>query len=302
MRWRAGDARCGVALGSRGAESSRARRMMSSAVGGRSFGVGSEVGGHPPDVLDLLKLALVVWRRRPPFGERRVFCGGGLSLKEPDDELVHVPENTWASSRLLFRGWGLGQSWEDPAFLRLQILVALNPFAIPIGDVARGGFMPGLIRSARMTTGAILITFSSGFLLAAARMPSPGDACSLLTKEDASAALGEAATGPKATGPMADGSGATVSGCEYTGSDIHSIHLSLRRVPASSAPMYKQMCAKKTAEGLAGLGDVACWYNDKHAELNVIKGTAVLSVELRRSGNPTEPIKAVMKSALAKLK
>jgi hypothetical protein len=44
------------------------------------------------------------------------------------------------------------------------------------------------------------------------------------------------------------------------------------------------------------------WYNDKHAELHVIKGTAFVSIELRRSGNPTEPIRALMKTALAKLK
>jgi hypothetical protein len=37
-------------------------------------------------------------------------------------------------------------------------------------------------------------------------------------------------------------------------------------------------------------------------ELHVIKGTAFISIERRRSGNPTEPIIAVMKQALAKLK
>jgi hypothetical protein len=162
--------------------------------------------------------------------------------------------------------------------------------------------VPGSIRSASRIIIATLITLSSGFLLAAAKAPAPGDACSLLTKEDAAAALGEAAKGPKATGPMSDGTGATVSGCEYTGSGIHSIQLNLTRLPASSVPMYKGICAQKGKDGLAGLGDVACWYDDKHAELHVIKGTAFLSIELRRSGNPTEPIKAVMKKALAKLK
>jgi hypothetical protein len=162
--------------------------------------------------------------------------------------------------------------------------------------------VPGSIRSASRTILATLITFSSGFLLAAARTPAPGDACSLLTKEDAAAALGEAATGPKAIGPIKDGTGATVTGCEYTGSGIHSIQLNLTRLPASSVAMYKMMCAKASKEGLAGLGDLACWYNDKHAELHVIKGAAFLSVELTRSGNPTEPIKAVMKKALDRLK
>jgi len=36
--------------------------------------------------------------------------------------------------------------------------------------------------------------------------------------------------------------------------------------------------------------------------LHVIQGTAFLSIELRRSGDPTEPIKAVMKRALDRLK
>ena len=162
--------------------------------------------------------------------------------------------------------------------------------------------MPGSIGSARKAIIATLITLSSGIFLAAARTPAPGDACSLLTKEDAAAALGEAAKGPKATGPISGGPGSTVSGCEYTGSGIHSIELNLTRFPASAVPMYKGICAQAGHDGLTGLGDVACWYNDKHDELHVIKGTAFLSVELRRSGNPTEPIKAVMKKALGRLK
>ena len=123
-----------------------------------------------------------------------------------------------------------------------------------------------------------------------------------MSKEDAAAALGEAATGPKAIGPMSDGAGDTVTGCEYTGSGYHRVQLNLTRLPASSVPMYKGICAQKGQDGLAGLGEVACWYDDKHEELHVIKGTAFLSFELRRSGNPTEPIKAVMKKALGKLK
>lgn len=152
------------------------------------------------------------------------------------------------------------------------------------------------IRSAGIAIVATLIT------AAAARSPAPGDACSLLTKADAAAALGEAATGPKARAAMADGSGATVSGCEYSGSGIHSIHLSLWRLPASAVPMYKGICAQKNHDGLTGLGDVACWYDARHGELHVITGAAFVSIQLQRSGNPTEPIIAVMKQALAKLK
>ena len=53
------------------------------------------------------------------------------------------------------------------------------------------------VRSAGIVIVATLITFAT-----AAKSPAPDDACSVLTKEDAAAALGEAAAGPKATGPM----------------------------------------------------------------------------------------------------
>jgi hypothetical protein len=36
--------------------------------------------------------------------------------------------------------------------------------------------------------------------------------------------------------------------------------------------------------------------------LHVIKGTSLVSIGLRRDGDPTEPIKALMKKALATLK
>ena len=123
------------------------------------------------------------------------------------------------------------------------------------------------------------------------------DACSLLTKEDAAAALGETAQGPKATnapnGPSA---------CEYTGSGIHRVQLNVIPMDAATAAVYKGMCAKKGKEGLTGLGDTTCWYNDKHEELQVLKGLTLLSIELRRSGDPTEPIKAVAQKIYSRLK
>ena len=66
--------------------------------------------------------------------------------------------------------------------------------------------------------------------------------------------------------------------------------------------MYRAMCAEKGRDGLAGLGDVACWYNDKHEELHAIKGTTFISVELGGSKDPTKAIKGVMKAALDRLK
>jgi hypothetical protein len=102
---------------------------------------------------------------------------------------------------------------------------------------------------------------------------------------------------------MSDKAGSIVSDCEYTGSGIHSIQLNLRLLPASALPIYKGIiCDKKSNDGLAGMGDLACWYDEKHGELHVIKGASLISIELRRSGNPTQRIIGAMKKAVAKLK
>lgn len=124
-----------------------------------------------------------------------------------------------------------------------------------------------------------------------------GIACTLLTKEDAAAALGESVTGPRDTqlpnGPSA---------CEYTGSGLHKIQLSVMPMTAQEAGVYKGLCAQKKKDGLTGLGDTACWYSDKHEELQVLKGTTFLTIEMRRSGDPTEAIKAAMQKVYARAK
>jgi len=127
--------------------------------------------------------------------------------------------------------------------------------------------------------------------------PAAGTACSLLTREDAAAALGEPVTGPKSTA-MPSGP----SSCEYSGSGLHTVHLNVIPFDAATAGMYKAMCAKKGKEGLTGLGDVTCWYNDKHGELQVLKGVTFFSIVLRTSGDPTEAIKGVAKKVYDRLK
>ena len=122
------------------------------------------------------------------------------------------------------------------------------------------------------------------------------DPCSLLTKEDAAAALGEAVTGPKSM------SFPEVSGCGYTGSGSHEIQLTVRPLKPAEAAIYRGLCAEKGKEGLSGLGDVACWYDKRHEELQVLKGTTFVSIELRKSGDPTEAIKAAMKKVFDRLK
>lgn len=92
-----------------------------------------------------------------------------------------------------------------------------------------------------------------------------------------------------------------VSSCEYSGSGLHKVHLNMMLLPKDQAQMYAGLCAQKSKSGLTGLGDVTCWYNDKHGELQVLKRTQFFSVELQRSGDPTEAIKRVAKRVYDKL-
>ena len=128
--------------------------------------------------------------------------------------------------------------------------------------------------------------------------PAASAACSYMTKADAAAALGEAVTGPTATSMPA----AKVSSCEYAGSGTHKVNLNVMGFDASTAATYKAMCAQKGKEGLTGIGDTSCWYNDKHEELQVMKGTTFFSIELRRSGDPTEVIKTLAKKIFDRVK
>ena len=132
---------------------------------------------------------------------------------------------------------------------------------------------------------------------APSRDPAASPACSYLSSDDAAAALGETVTGPKGVS-MRGGT----SSCEYSGSGIHTVHLNVIAMDAATMAMYKAMCAQKGRDGLTGLGDVACWYNDKHGELQVVKGTTFFSIQLRRSGDPTEAIKGVARKVYERVK
>jgi hypothetical protein len=162
--------------------------------------------------------------------------------------------------------------------------------------------MPGTRCSASLVTLAAIVAagLTSAFVPASAA--APDDACALLTKQDAVAALGEDVTGPKSKSGLPMGPGMTASTCEYTGSGYHRIQLNLMRFTPDTAAMYRAMCAKKGKEGLSGLGETSCWYNEEHEELQVLKGTTLISIELRGLKDPTEPIKAAAKSAYARLK
>jgi hypothetical protein len=127
------------------------------------------------------------------------------------------------------------------------------------------------------------------------------NACTLLTRDEASAAVGSAVGEGKLTagGSMA-AAGIDVSGCTYTGGS-RDLSVSLWRFsPAAkqSLEIYRGLCKQK--EQAADLGDLACWYNKNHNELQVLKGSTLLIFELR--GRSPEALTTVAKQALARLK
>jgi len=130
------------------------------------------------------------------------------------------------------------------------------------------------------------------------------DPCALLTKQDAAAAVGEAVGEPKPIRPGRSGTpGMSVSACEYESAAQHSIQVNVWRFTGDSAgsfvQVYRGECAKK--EQLSGVGDMACWYNADHRELQVLKGATLLTFVIKRSGNATEALATVARKALARL-
>jgi hypothetical protein len=162
--------------------------------------------------------------------------------------------------------------------------------------------MPGTRCSASLVTLAPIIVAGLASAVVPASAAPADDACALLTKQDAVAAFGEDVTQSQSKSGLPMGPGMTAASCGYTGSGYHEIDLTLIRLTPDAAAMYRAMCAQKGKEGLAGLGDMSCWYDNKHEELQVMKGNTFFSIELRGLKNPTEPIKAAAKSVFAKLK
>ena len=102
------------------------------------------------------------------------------------------------------------------------------------------------------------------------------DACTLLTKEDAATAVGGTVGEGKSTDVK--GGGMPAKGCSYEGSGLNSITLSMYLFAPGSpeVQVYRGLCAQK--EQVAGLGDIACWYDAKHRELQTLKGGTVVLI------------------------
>ena len=153
--------------------------------------------------------------------------------------------------------------------------------------------------TARTTLAGVLLI--AGLAANAAAQGAAPNACGLVTRDEASAAVGATvAEGKLTAGGSMGGAGIDVTGCTYTGGS-RDLSVSLWRFSPSakqSLEVYRGLCKQK--EQAADLGDIACWYNKSHNELQVLKGATLLIIELR--GRSPEALTTVAKQALGRLK
>jgi len=136
------------------------------------------------------------------------------------------------------------------------------------------------------------------------------EACRLVTKDEATAALGEAVKDPVGLNigsqDVAPGLSVTISTCNFdSNTGARSVQVTFWRaggaVSAQNRQIFEQiLCAQK--ERVTGVGDVACWYDSTHTELQVLKGSTFVDIQIQASGpDRTEALKTLVQKALARL-
>ena len=219
-------------------------------------------------------------------------------------------------------GTAKGRAWSlRPGRAACLILLALGAVALAAcgGDDSGGNTpaptsqQPGTSTKAAASPAAATGGATATNAPAATAAPGGGNttsanACALLTKADAEAALGESLPDPESVsvGSQQLGPGLTVSvsNCSYaSATTTHSVEIDLWLADSSSASVLQQTIefACQTKENISGLGDVACWYDSDHGELQVAKASAFLDLRATTGGDATETLKALAQKALSRL-
>jgi len=136
------------------------------------------------------------------------------------------------------------------------------------------------------------------------------EACRLVTKDEAGTALGEGVKDPAGINvgsqDIAPGITVSISSCTFDStSGARSVEVTFWRAGGNLASQLRLafeqiLCAQK--ERVTGLGDVACWYDSSHTELQVLKGATFVDVQIQTSGpDRSEALKTLVQRALARL-
>jgi hypothetical protein len=148
----------------------------------------------------------------------------------------------------------------------------------------------------------VALALGAGAAARAAALEPTVNPCALVTRDEARTAVGGAvAEGKLTTAPP--GQIFEVSACSYRGGGISELKVTVYQFPPAQKQgieVYRARCKQK--EAAPGLGDVACWYNARHDELQVLKDMTLVVFKLDRSGSTSEPLIAVAKQALERLR
>jgi hypothetical protein len=132
--------------------------------------------------------------------------------------------------------------------------------------------------------------------------------CGLISKDVAYAGLGEEVQDGQASAPasldVAPGLTVSAASCDYTSkTTAHYIGIDFWAASSDKAAEVQQaitaVCSGK--EAISDLGDVACWYDSDHTELQVAKGAAFLDLTISTASNAEGTLKILAQAALANL-
>lgn len=141
--------------------------------------------------------------------------------------------------------------------------------------------------------------------------PAALDACALVTKPEAVAALGEAVDDGKSTPPLSQQMGnlnVTIYHCSYDSpTTVRNVAFDVWRAPSGADGQVRQfvdaVCRQTGKERLPGFGDAACWYDAGHRELSVAKGSSYVNIRVSPAPNAdaAEAVKSVARALLGRL-
>ena len=138
------------------------------------------------------------------------------------------------------------------------------------------------------------------------------DACALVTQAEAEAALGSALQAPYVTYTGTANVGltsaqATVSTCAYLAeAGVPSANINYWSSPGNAAEIRAMVaegvngaCVNK--EMIDGLGDVACWYDSQHVEIQLATGATFFDIFATMEGDASDALLELAEKAVSRL-
>jgi hypothetical protein len=138
------------------------------------------------------------------------------------------------------------------------------------------------------------------------------DACTLVTREEAAAALQVAVSAPNVVRvppqPLTPGLTVEVISCEYaTANGFPSITASIWRATGAGASQLRPLLEQSACVGserVTGVGDLACWTESDRSGMIALRGTSVVQIDVLQGAPPpisSDNLRTIMMRALTRL-